>query len=329
MPFRVAITRTLPELGERLLNEAEARGEIRTERWTNENPPFPKELSKLISGADGLITLLTEPITGDLLDQEPNIRVVSNFAVGFDNIDVPAATARKVAVCNTPGVLTDATADMAFSLLMTAARRIPEAVNYVRDGKWTTWGPNLLLGQEITGATLGVIGFGRIGKEMARRGTGFGMRLLAYDEFQDRETAKELGVTFVTLDELLQESDFISLHCTLTGETRHLIGPDEFAKMKPSAVLINAARGPVVDTNALVEALTNRTIWAAGLDVTDPEPLPFDHPLVSLANCVVVPHIASATIATRNEMARLAVENCLAVLNGDTPHSCVNPEVLG
>lgn len=328
MAFRIAVTRTLPSEGERLLNEAEARGEIACSRWSADLPPFPQELGKLVSGADGLITLLTEPITAGLLDAEPQIKVVSNFAVGYDNIDVAAATARSVAVCNTPGVLTDATADMAFSLLMATARRIPEAVTYVRNGLWKTWGPNLLLGQDITGATLGVIGFGRIGKEMARRGTGFGMRLLAYDEYQDEETARELGVTFVDLDELLHESDFVSLHCSLTPETRHLIGAREFGIMKPSAVLINAARGPVVDTEALVEALTSGQIWAAGLDVTDPEPLPADHPLVSLPNCVVVPHIASATIATRNEMARLAVENCLMVLRGEKPHSCVNPDVL-
>jgi glyoxylate reductase len=329
MAFRVAVTRTLPELGERLLNEAQERGEIDVVRWSAELPPFPRELAKLIAGADGIISLLTEPITDEVFTAEPQLRVVSNFAVGYDNIDVAAATEHKVAVCNTPGVLTDATADMAFSLLMAAARRIPEAVDYVRADKWKTWGPTLLLGQEITGATLGVIGFGRIGKEMARRGTGFGMRLLAYDEYQDEETARELGVQFVSLDELLRESDFVSLHCSLTSDTRHLIGAEQFALMKPSAVLINAARGPVVDTDALVEALTSGQIWAAGLDVTDPEPLPADHPLVSLPNCVVVPHIASATIRTRNEMARIAVENCLAVLTGETPPSCVNPEVLG
>jgi glyoxylate reductase len=322
MAFRVAVTRTLPELGEHLLSEAEARGEITVSRWTGELPPFPQELAKLISGADGIISLLTEPITEAILDAEPQVKVVSNFAVGFDNIDVKAASERGIAVCNTPGVLTDATADMAFSLLMAAARRIP-------DGKWKTWGPNLLLGQDVTGATLGIIGFGRIGKEMARRGTGFGMRILAYDEYQDQKAAEEIGVEFVGMDELLRTSDFVSLHCSLTAETRHLISTEQFAMMKPNAVLINAARGPVVDTDALVVALRNGDIWAAGLDVTDPEPLPADHPLVSMTNCVVVPHIASATIATRNEMARLAVENCLMVLRGEKPHAIVNPEVLG
>jgi glyoxylate reductase len=283
----------------------------------------------LLAGADGVISLLTEPIGEDVFEREPQLKVVSNLAVGYDNIDLPAATRHKVAICNTPGVLTDATADMAFTLLMTAARRVSEAIDYVRAGKWETWSPTLLLGQEITGATLGIVGFGRIGKEMARRGIGFGMRLLAYDEYQDAAAAAEIGVTFAPLEQLLRESDFVSLHCTLTPQTRHLIGAAELAIMKPSAILINAARGPVVDTDALLTALRDGAIWAAGLDVTDPEPLPADHALLSLPNCVVVPHIASATIATRNEMARLAVENCLAVLTGKTPPFCVNPEVLG
>ena len=328
MVQRVVVTRKLPNAGERLLDEAEKTGEFAITRWAAELPPFPQELAKLLHGADGAITLLTEPITAEVFEREPQLKVVSNLAVGFDNIDVEAATRRKIAVCNTPGVLTDATADLAFTLLMTAARRIVEGVDYVRAGHWQTWSPTLLLGQDITGATLGIVGLGRIGKEMARRGTGFGMRLLAYDEHQDKAAAKELGVTFTSLEELLLESDFVSLHCTLTDESRHLIGATELAMMKPSAILINAARGPVVDTDALVEALRNGTIWAAGLDVTDPEPIPEDHPLVSQPNCVVVPHIASGTISTRDEMARLAVENCLAVLRGQTPPHCVNPEVL-
>jgi glyoxylate reductase len=328
MPVRVVVTRKLPALGEQLLTEAERRGEIEVVRWSNELPPFPQELKKLLTGAEGVISLLTEPMTAEVFEREPQLKVVSNLAVGFDNIDVPAATKHKVAVCNTPGVLTNATADMAFTLLMAAARRVSEAIDYVRTGKWETWSPTLLLGQEITGTTLGIVGFGRIGKEMARRGTGFGMRLLAYDEYKDEEGAAEIGVTFTSLQELLKESDFVSLHCTLTPETRHLIGGAELAMMKPSAILINASRGPVVDTDALAAALKDGTIWAAGLDVTDPEPIPADHPLVTLPNCIVVPHIASGTIVTRDEMARLAVENCLAVLNGTTPPHCVNPEVL-
>jgi glyoxylate reductase len=328
MAHKVAVTRGLPELGERMLADAERGGEIQVVRWTAELPPFPQELARLLAGAEGVISLLTEPIGEEVFAREPQLKVVSNFAVGYDNIDVDAATRHKVAVCNTPGVLTNATADMAFTLLMAAARRLPEAIDYVRGGRWETWSPTLLLGQEISGATLGIIGFGRIGKEMARRGAGFGMRILAHDEFQDEAAAKEIGVAFTDLETQLRESDFVSLHCSLTPGTRHLIGSAELALMKPSAILVNAARGPVVDTDALLAALLNKTIWAAGLDVTDPEPLPADHPLMTLPNCLVVPHIASATIWTRNEMARLAVENCLAVLNGTTPPHCVNPEVL-
>jgi glyoxylate reductase len=226
-------------------------------------------------------------------------------------------------------VLTETTADFAFTLLVAAARRVVEGVDYVRAGKWKTWGPTLLMGCDLTGATLGIVGFGRIGKEMARRARGFDMRLLAYDSFQDEAAAKELGVTFVSLDQLLRESDFVSLHCALTPETHHLIGARELHLMKREAILVNAARGPVVDTDALTAALRDGTIWSAALDVTDPEPLPADHPLVSLPNCIVVPHIASASIATRNKMASLAAQNALAVLRGQQPPHCVNPEVLG
>lgn len=233
-----------------------------------------------------------------------------------------------VAVCNTPGVLTETTADFAFALLMAAARRVVEGADYVRAGKWRTWGPTLLLGRDLHGATLGIVGFGRIGKEMAKRARGFDMTILAYDAYQDEAAANELGVTFVELDDLLERSDFVTLHCALTDETRHLIGKRQFELMKPTAILINAARGPVVETNALVEALRDGDILAAALDVTDPEPIPADHPLVAMSNCLIVPHIASASVDTRNKMATLAVQNCLAVLRGDTPPSCVNPEVL-
>jgi glyoxylate reductase len=329
MAQRIAVTRKLPQLGEQMLDELEAEGDYTIARWPGELPPGPEELNALLAGAVGAITLLTEPIDGDLLDHFPDLRVISNYAVGFDNVDVPAATERNVAVCNTPGVLTDATADLAFALLMATARRLPEAQQYVRDDKWETWSPTLLLGQELTGATVGVVGFGRIGREFARRATGFRMRILAFDLYPDERAAAEIGATFVPLDQLLRESDFISLHCTLTEETHHLIGAEELALMKPTAILINASRGPVVDTESLVAALRNGTILAAGLDVTDPEPLRADHPLVSMPNCLVVPHIASGTVTARNAMAKIAVENCVAVLAGNTPPSCVNPEALG
>ena len=325
---RVVVTRVLPDAGMERLRRAERDGEIELTTWEDDLPPTKEQLAELLSGSDGAVTLLTDAITPELLDREPQLKVVSNFAVGYDNIVVPAATERGVAVCNTPGVLTETTADLAFALLMAAGRRVVEGADYVRAGSWKTWGPTLLMGQDITGATLGIVGFGRIGQEMAKRARGFGMEILAFDTHPSQEAADELGATFVELDDLLRRSDFVTLHCVLSDETRHLIGERELGLMKETAVLVNAARGPVVHTDALVTALRDGAIFAAGLDVTDPEPLPANHPLVSLPNCVIVPHIASASVATRNEMARIAAENCLAVLAGREPHACVNPEVL-
>jgi glyoxylate reductase len=324
----LAVTRVIPDAGMELLSAAEAAGEIELRVFPGEMPPTPDELDALLDGATATVTILTEKITAEVLDRHPSLKVVSNFAVGYDNIDVDAATERGVAVCNTPGVLTETTADFAFTLLVTAARRVVEGVEYVRAGKWRTFGPTLLLGRDLAGATIGIVGFGRIGKEMAKRAAGFDMRILAFDSYRDEAAAAELGVTFVELDELLQQSDFVTLHCALTDETRHLIGGRELGLMKKTAILVNAARGPVVDTAALTTALRDGEIWGAALDVTDPEPIPADHPLVSMSNCVVVPHIASATVDTRNKMATLAVNNALAVLKGETPPHCVNPEVL-
>jgi glyoxylate reductase len=319
-----AVTRIIPEAGLRLVREAT---EMRL--WEDELPPSPEQLATLLHGCDGAITLLTDRIDGALLDRQPQLRVVSNFAVGYDNVDVPAATERGVAVCNTPDVLTDATADATWALLMAAARRVVEGADYVRGGKWRTWGPTLLRGQDVAGATLGVVGFGRIGREVAKRARGFDMKILAYDAYQDEAAAAELGATYRPLDDLLRESDFVTLHVALTPETTRMIGAREFGLMKSSAVLVNASRGPVVDTDALVNALREGAIFAAGLDVTDPEPLPADHPLLQLPNAVVVPHIASATFRARDAMAELAARNLLAALNGETPPVCLNPEVLG
>jgi glyoxylate reductase len=324
MPL-VAVTRRIPEAGLALL-----RSEAEIRLWDDELPPSPAQLLDLLEGCDGALTLLTDQIDGAVLDQNPNLRVVSNLAVGYDNIDVPAATARGVLVCNTPGVLTAATADHTWALLLAAARRIPESMQYVCDGKWKTWGPLLLLGQEVSGATLGIVGLGRIGKEVAKRARGFDMRILAYDPIEDQEFAQEYGVEYAPLDRLLAESDFVTLHVALTEETWHLIGAEQLARMKPTAILVNAARGPVVDTEALVNALREREILGAALDVTDPEPLPADHPLVWMGNCIVVPHTASATVQTRDKMATLAAENLLAGLRGERPPASVNAdEVLG
>ena len=282
VPYPVAVTRNLPPLGESMLTDLESTGRLTVRRWSDDLPPDQTALNQLLQGMAGAITLLTERIDGALLDANPDLRVISNLAVGYDNVDLDAATSRGVAVCNTPGVLTDATADLAFALLMATARRLSEAQRYVRDDNWKTWSPTLLLGQELTGATIGIVGFGRIGRELARRAAGFRMRIFAFDLFPDQSAADEIGATYVSLEQLLTESDFVTLHCTLTDETHHLIDATALAKMKPTAILINAARGPVVDTDALVDALRNGTIWAAGLDVTDPEPIGADHPLANL-----------------------------------------------
>ena len=319
----IAVTRVIPEAGLALLRDA---AEVRL--WEDDLPPDAAALADLLRGCDGALTLLTDAIDGDVLDREPQLRVVSNFAVGYDNVDVPAATARGVAVCNTPDALTETTADFAFALLMAAARRVVEGADYVRAGKWQTWGPLLLRGHDLHHATLGVVGFGRIGREVAKRGRGFDMRVLAYDTHQDEAAARELGAEYRSLDDLLGAADFVTLHVALTDETRHLIGGRELGLMKPTAILVNAARGPVTDTDALVAALRDGTIAGAALDVTDPEPLPADHPLVSLPNALVVPHIASATYATRDKMAETAARNLLAVLRGERPPFIVNPEVL-
>ena len=321
---RVFVARVIPDEG---LDPIRASCEV--DLWTDELPPPRDELLRRVAGADGLLSLLTDRVDDELLDAAgPQLKVVSNFAVGFDNIDVPACTRRRIPAGNTPGVLTETTADLAFALLMAAARRIPESVDYVREGRWKTWGPMLLMGVDVHGATLGIVGFGRIGREMARRGRGFGMRILYHDVHPatpDEEA--ELGATRVEMEELLAESDFITLHVNLTDETHHLIGADALRAMKPTAVLVNTSRGPVVDPDALTDALRDGEIFAAGLDVTEPEPLPADHPLVALPNCVVVPHIASASRVTRGKMAAMAAENLLAGLRGDRLPTPVNPEV--
>jgi glyoxylate reductase len=321
---RVLVTRRIPDAGLDRVREA-----CEVDLWEDELPPPRDELLRRVAGKDGLLSLLTDRVDDELLDAAgPQLRVVSNLAVGFDNIDVPALTRRRIPGGNTPGVLTETTADLAFALLMAAARRIPEGVDYVRADRWKTWGPMLLMGVDIHAATLGIVGFGRIGREMARRARGFGMRILYHDVHPatpDEEA--ELEARGVEMDELLRESDFITLHVNLTDETHHLIDADALRAMKPTAVLVNTSRGPVVDAGALADALRDGGIFAAGLDVTEPEPLPADHPLVSLPNCVVVPHIASASRVTRDRMAEMAADNLLAGLRGERLPTPINPEV--
>ena len=323
---RVLVTRIIPDEGLDPVREA-----CDVDLWEEELPPSRDELLRRVDGIDGLLSLLTDTVDDELLDAAgAQLKVVSNFAVGFDNIDVAACTRRRIPAGNTPGVLTETTADLAFALLMAAARRVPEAVDYVRAGSWRTWGPMLLMGVDVHGATLGIVGFGRIGREMARRGRGFGMRILYHDvQPASAEDEAELGATRVEMDELLRQSDFVTLHVNLTDETHHLIDADALGAMKSTAVLVNTSRGPVVDHGALDAALRHGTIFGAGLDVTEPEPLPVDHPLLRLPNCVVLPHIASASRTTRGKMAGMAAANLLAGLRGERLPTPINPEVYG
>jgi glyoxylate reductase len=280
-------------------------------------------LIDMLPQADGLFTLLTIPITEKVLHQAPNLRVVSNMAVGIDNIDVKACTLRKIPVGNTPGVLTESTADLTMSIMLAIARNIPQASLDAREGRWNTWSPAGWLGKELNDSTLGIVGMGKIGKAVARRALCFGMKII----FTDPDINHIENATQVSLEELLKKSDIVSLHAPLTPETRGLINKSTLSMMKPSAILINAARGSMVDSVALVESLQQQKISAAALDVTDPEPLPPDHPLYGLPNCLIVPHIGSATQQTRRKMAELACENLLAGLRGESLPFCVNPEV--
>lgn len=315
MSCRVFITRVIPQVGLDIVREAVDEMEV----WPDELPPPRDALLAKVRGIDGLLSLLTDRVDDELLDAAgPQLKVVSNFAVGYDNIDVPACTRRGIAVGNTPGVLTETTADLAFALLMAVARRLPEARDHVREDRWQTWGPLLLLGKDLHGATLGLVGFGRIGREMARRAGGFGMRVLYHDLVRaEPEVEAALNATQVPLQQLLTEADFVSLHTVLSAETRHLIDAAALAQMKSGAILINTSRGPVVDQEALADALRSGHLFAAGLDVTDPEPLRADHPLVQLPNCLIVPHIASASERTRDRMAEKAARNLVAGLRGE------------
>jgi lactate dehydrogenase-like 2-hydroxyacid dehydrogenase len=323
---KVFVSRVIPEEGLARVREA-----TDATVWEDELPPPRDQLLSAIAGCDGVLTLLTDRVDDEFLDRAgPQLKVVSNFAVGFDNVDVAACTRRGVPVGNTPGVLTETTADLAWALLMAAARRLVEGDRYVRDGKWKTWGPMLLMGPDVHGATIGIVGFGRIGQAVARRAKGFGMRIVYHDlQRVPKAVEAEFDATFMTLEGLLAESDFVSLHTVLSPETKGLINAERLGWMKPTAVLVNTSRGPVVDSVALVDALRNGTIAAAALDVTDPEPLPADHPLVALDNCLVVPHIASASRATRGKMAAMAAANLLAGLRGERLPTPVNPEVYG
>ncbi len=314
---RVFVTRRLP--GDAVARLAE---HAQVDLWPGEMPPPYDELARRAAESDGIVCLLTDRIDAALIAGAPRLKVISNVAVGYDNIDVAAASARGIPVGNTPGVLTETTADLAFALLLACARRITEAERFVRDGRWRTWDPNLLLGYDVHGATLGIVGYGKIGQAMARRAAGFGMRVLYASRHAAGADAPP--ATHVPLDDLLRMSDFVSLHVPLTPETERMIGEPQLRSMKQTAFLINTARGGVIEQAALVRALEEGWIAGSGLDVAQVEPVPAGDPLLRAPNVVLLPHIGSASHATRERMASMAVENCIAGLRGEPLPHCVS-----
>lgn len=331
--WRVFVTRPIAEPAIRRLAAI-----TRVDLWDDEMPPPPAELRTRTRQADGVLSMVTDRFDAAMIRALPRLCAISNLAVGVDNIDLVAATRAGIAVGHTPGMLTETTADLAFALLMAAARRIAEGDRYVRGGRWRTWGPKVMLGRDIHGATLGIIGWGAIGQAMARRASGFGMRVLylpgrhAAHSARGRRPRASVSAGFATaepksLEALLAESDFVSLHVPLVAATRHMIGAAELAMMKRTAILINTARGAIVDSQALVGALRTGRLAGAGLDVTDPEPVGAKDPLLKLPNVVITPHIGSASHATRLRMAELAVDNLIDVFEGRRPRCCANPAV--
>ncbi|MFJ7639191.1 2-hydroxyacid dehydrogenase [Peribacillus sp. NPDC097225] len=323
MKPKVYITRKLPD---QIVNGLSGNFEVTM--WQDETTPVPREvLEKEIVEVDGLFCLLTEQIDESLMEKATNLKIIANMAVGYNNIDLQSATDKGIMVTNTPGVLTETTADLTFALLLATARRLVEATGYLKSGQWKTWSPMQLTGQDVHGATIGIIGLGRIGKALAKRAKGFDMNLVYYNRSRKLEEEKELGIEFVSLEELLKISDFVCVLVPLTSQTSYMIGAEQLTLMKKTAVLINTARGDIVDERALYQALVNQEIWAAGLDVFEEEPVPLDHPLLTLPNVVTLPHIGSASIATRMKMASLAAENLMAGLTGALPGNLVNPEL--
>jgi glyoxylate reductase len=316
----IFVTRTIPGAAPALLAAAGHTVEV----FPEPRPPLPAELAAALARSQAALTMVTDRIDGAMLDAAPSLRVIANLAVGYDNVDPEVAAAAGVWLTNTPGVLADTTADFAFALLLAAARNVALADRDTRAGGWTTWSPTAFLGTDVHGATLGIIGMGEIGQAMARRAAGFSMRVLYNQRHHDPDFDARHGYTFASLPELLEASDFVSLHTPLTPQTRGLMSVLEFAQMKPTAILINTARGLVVDQPALIEALREGQIAGAALDVTDPEPLPLANALYSLPNVIITPHIASASLATRSRMAHMAATNILAALGGEAPPNAVN-----
>jgi glyoxylate reductase len=321
----VFVTRELPPAGLARLREV-----TEAEIWAGDTPPPYETLLEKVQGIDGLLCLLTDRIDDELMAVAGSgLKVISQMAVGYDNIDIHAATRRGIPVGNTPDVLTETTADFAFTLMLAAARRVVEGEKYVRAGRWQTWGPTLFMGKDIHDATLGILGFGRIGQALARRARGFDMRVLFYDPGASEELGRSQNAEKRSFGSVLEEADFISIHTPLTPETTHLINAAALRRMKPSSVLINTSRGGTVDPVALFAALQVGDIAYAALDVTEPEPIELDDPLLTLENCLIVPHIASSSIKTRNKMALMAVANLEAGLSGTPLPNCVNPGVYG
>ncbi|GED58461.1 D-glycerate dehydrogenase [Brevibacillus formosus] len=315
---QVFVTRKLnPEVIAMLEKVAEV------EQWTK-NAPIPRELLlEKIKHVDAVLTMLTERVDEEFLASTKRLRIVANMAVGYDNIDLEACRRHEVIVTNTPDVLTESTADLAFALLMATGRRLTEANRFLLQGEWTSWSPTLMAGQNVYGSTLGIIGMGRIGEAVARRAKGFGMRILYHNRNRKPQAEQETGARYADLAELLQESDYVVLLTPLTEDTRMLMGEKQFSLMKETAVFINVSRGGTVDESALYQALVEKKIWAAGLDVFAVEPVPMDNPLLQLPNVVAFPHIGSATVQTRAEMARLAAANIVEVLSGRGPLTAV------
>jgi glyoxylate reductase len=327
MTERIFVTRRIPGNGIKNLQEF-----FDVDIWESEQPPTNAELVRRGKGCYGLVTLLSDRIDKAVIDALPTLRIIAQYAVGYDNIDLAEATRKAVIVTNTPDVLTEATADLTWALIMSAARRVSEADRYVREGRWrVAWGPELLLGADVYGKTLGIIGMGRIGSAVARRAKGFDMRVLfnshSITHFT-RRAEDTLGAKRSELKELLGESDFVTIHVPLTDETKNLISHDELSLMKPTAVLVNTSRGPVINEQALYESLLRKDIFAAGLDVFETEPTPRTNPLLTLDNTIVLPHIGSATTSTRSKMGEMCAENILALRRGERPANTVNPQAM-
>ena len=322
MPRTFVSRQIFPEYIKSIQDNTEA------EIWEDELPPSREVLLEKVRGIDGLLCLLTDQIDAELMDTAgPQLKGISQIAVGDNNIDIPEATKRGIPVGYTPDVLTQTTADATLALMLAAGRRITESERAVRDGNWRTWHPLHFLGQDLYDATVGIIGMGRIGLEVAKRCLGFDANILYYDVAQRKDLESDYPLKFVDLDTIFRESDFVSIHTVLDETTHHLINDEALSKMKNNSILVNAARGPIVDHKALYNALSQGEIAGAGLDVTDPEPIPLDDPLLTLDNCVIVPHIASASVKTRYEMSRISATNLLNGIKGEKLLTCVNPEV--